>query len=577
MNSRRLIPVLVILLAAGCLAPAVQAVNIEDTRLLGEPAVSENHVAFIYAGDLWVADKDGGQARRVTSHSGQESSPFFSPDGGLIAFSGEYDGNTDVFVVPATGGEPKRLSWHPGRDRVCGWTPDGTQVLFASSRAAAVSYRHEQLFTVNVEHGRINQLPIPNAHKACYSPAGDFMAYTPNAERFGQWKNYRGGTISRIWIIDLADYAVREISKPKGGCNDTDPMWIGGAVYFRSDRNGEFNLFSYDLDTAEVRQLTQHEDFSVIAAGGSQSGGCIAYEQAGYLHLYTVVSGQTQRLQISVAADLIETRPRFASDDDFIRAAAISPAGARAVFGYRGEIVTVPAEKGHPRNLTKTVAVHEHDPAWSPDGQWIAYFSDEGGEYALHVAPQDGKGPDGKGPDGKGEVRRFEMGGSGFYDTPVWSPDSEKICYTDNSWSLYWIDINEGQPHKIAQEALYGPMKMLHHAWSPDSRWIVYTLYTINYFQQVHLYSLADDESTALTDGLSDVAEPVFDAGGKYLYFFGSTDAGPVRSWFAMSNADMEMTSHLYLAVLPADEPSPMVAESDEAVVTSDEDDEGDE
>ncbi len=528
-------------------------VDTSDTRMLAQPAVSADNVAFTYAGDLWVASRDGDAVRRLTSHPGGEARPRFSPDGSLVAFTGQYDGNPDVYVVPTAGGEPRRLTWHPDADIVQGFTPDGSRVLFTSPRSV-YTRTFTRLYTVPVEGGHPDELPIPHAAKASYSPDGGKIAYTPLFEPFLQWKNYRGGTHTRIWIYDVADHSVRQIPQPEGRCNDSDPMWIGELVYFRSDRNGEFNLFSYDPDSEAVSQLTEHDDFPVLDA--SAGGGRIVYEQAGWLHLHEPGAGTT-RLRIGVAADLIETRPRYVEGEEYIRAAGISPTGKRAVFGFRGEIITLPAEKGDPRSLTRTPGVHEREPAWSPDGRWIAYFSDASGQYELHVAPRDGRG----------EVRVFPPGGAGFYEDVAWSPDAKKICFTDNSWVYFVLDVESGEVVKIAQEPLYGPIRTMHHAWSPDSKWIAYTLNTSSYFKKIYLYDVESDTSHEITEGLSDASEPVFDEGGKYLYFSASTDAGPARTWFAMSNADVEVTNTLYLAVLSRDEPSPLARESDEEEV----------
>ena len=528
-------------------------VDIKDTKLLSQPAISQTHIAFAYANDLWVANIDGKGVRRLTSAQGSESDPIFSPDGKLIAFNGEYDGNVDVFVVPVEGGVPKRLTWHPGSDVVRDFTPCGSSVLFISSRST-FTRGYSQLFTVPVEGGFPESLLIPNANRATFSPDGKRMAYTPLREAFHQWKNYRGGTVSEIWLITFSDYSVEKIPQPEGRCNDTDPMWIGEKIYFRSDRNGEFNLFSFDLKSKEIKQLTSHTDYPVIKA--STGDGKIIYEQAGHLHVFNVEQARSTKLTIGVAADLLEVRPRYAKNPRFIRSASVSSSGARAVFEYRGEIVTVPAEKGDPRNLTNTTGIHERSPVWSPDGKSIAYFSDVSGEYEIHVRPQDGKG----------QVKKYKMTGSGFYDSPVWSPDSQKVSYADNSWSLYWIDLKTGVSKKIASEKIFGPgrFRTIHSVWSHDSKWIAYTLNTTAYMQKVYAYSLDRDKSYAVSDGMSDVSEPEFDKSGKYIYFFASTDAGPVKQWFAMSSADMEMSRSLYLAVLRKDIPSPLAKESDE-------------
>ena len=305
-----------------------QAVDVQDTRLLRNPAVSKQHVAFVYDRDLWIANVDGTSPRRLTTHNGTEANPVFSPDGKLLAFSAQYDGNTDVFVLPVEGGVPKRLTWHPGSDVVLGFTPNGRSILFRSARAVFTS-RHTQLFRVSTSGGFPAALKIPHAHKASYSPDGSRLAYTPLSERFNQWKNYRGGTASRIWLCSLDDHAVEQVPQPEGRCNDTDPMWIGDAVYFRSDRNGEFNLFSYDLTTKTTEQLTDHDDFPIVSA--ATGAGTLIYEQAGRLHIFDPTDRSTTALKVGVAAELLEARPRYVKGARYIRSADISPSGKRAV------------------------------------------------------------------------------------------------------------------------------------------------------------------------------------------------------------------------------------------------------
>jgi tricorn protease len=542
------------LLAALLFAGLAQAQpDIHDTRLLSQPAVSAKHIAFIYGDDLWTADLDGKNVRRLTSDIGLESHPFFSPDGSVIAFSAQYEGNTDVYTMPVEGGSPKRLTWHPGPDTVRGFTPDGKAVLFSSPRHVFTN-RYTQLFTVPLTGGMPDQLPIPNGVQATFSPDGQRIAYTPIADRSQQWKHYRGGTNSRIWIYRKSDHGVEQIPQPEGRCNDTDPQWLGDAVYFRSDRAGEFNLFAYDTKTKNVKQLTKYNDFPItdVRAGG----GKLIYEHAGYLELFDPQKGDSTRLKIGVASDLVEARPRWAKGAKYIRNAAISPSGARAAFEFRGEIVTVPAEKGDPRNLTNSPGAHDRSPAWSPDGKSIAYFSDEGGEYQLHVRPADGSG----------KATAYPLEGAGFYETPVWSPDSKKLTFVDNSQTLMWIDLKSGKVKKIATEPQYGPagLRVLRGAWSPDSKWIAYQQGNKAAYHTVFIYDTETGKSKAVTDGMSDATDPVFDAGGKYLYFFSSTDAGPVNQWFAQSNADMRLQRGIYLAVLKKGVPSPLAREHDE-------------
>jgi tricorn protease len=540
-------------LALLILSGTIGRADTRDTRLLSQPAVSRTHIAFVYADDLWVCDLDGNNVRRLTSDVGVESNPVFSPDGQTLAFSAQYDGNTDVYAIPLSGGSPKRLTTHPSPDLVRGFTPDGKAVLFSSPRQVFTN-RYNQLFTVPLGGGQPTQLPIPNGVEASFSPNGQLVAYTPIADRSQQWKHYRGGTCSRIWICRLADHRVEQIPQPAGRCNDTDPRWMDSKVYFRSDRAGEFNLFAYDARSREVQQLTHFTDFPVIAL--SAGGGNLVLEQAGYLHRFLLDSGKTERLKIGVAGELAEARPHFVKGAKYIRHATVSPSGARAAFEFRGEIVTVPAEKGDPRNLTNTPGVHEREPAWSPDGKSIAYFSDAGGEYALHVRAADGKGP----------AKTYRLPGAGFYEEPVWSPDSKKLAFVDNANTLFWIDLASGAVKKIAAEPIYGPaeLRSLRAAWSPDSQWIAYALHDPAEYRKIHLYSLAANQSHAVTDGLSDATEPVFDPSGKYLFFFASTDAGPVNQWFAQSNADMRAQRSIYLAVLRKGLPSPLERESDE-------------
>ncbi|HUF47978.1 MAG TPA: PDZ domain-containing protein [Vicinamibacterales bacterium] len=536
------------LLAVQTGAPA--GVNVRDTRLLEQPAVSATHVAFIYAGDLWTVRHDGAEVRRLTTDEGIESNPVFSADGQRIAFSAQYEGNTDVYVVPVEGGVPARLTWHPGADVVQAFTPDGSAVYFTSARAVFTT-RYTQLFKVQVAGGMPEALPIPNVAQAAPGPA-DRIAYNPIAPRFLQWKEYRGGTVSRIWIYDPVGHEIEKIPQPPTRSNDTDAMWVGNMVYFRSDRAGEFNIFSYDPRSKTVRQVTTYRDFPILSA--SAGAGRIVFEQAGYLHMLDPETGRATRLTIGVAADLPEVRPRFVSGTRWIRGAGLSPTGARAVFEYRGEIVTVPAEKGDPRNLTMTPAVHERSPAWSPDGTRVAYLSDEGGEYKLRIAGQDGRG----------DVRTIALEGHGFYDRLTWSPDSRRLSYVDNSQALYWLDLDSGVSTRIDGHRYYTPAGLPAHAWSPDSKWIAYVVNLQPLVTAVHVYSIDGKRSHQVTDGLSDVADPVFDRSGKYLFFFGSTDAGPAVDWFAQSNADMDFSRNVYLAVLRNDVPSPLARESDE-------------
>jgi tricorn protease len=535
-------------------------IDTKDTRMLSQPAISMDHIAFIYAEDLWVANLDGSEPRRLTVDEGIESNPVFSPDGKLIAFNGQYDGNTDVYVIPVEGGIPKRLTWHPAADLVRGFSPDGKSVLFISQRALFTN-RYFQLFTVPVTGGPATELEIPNAFYADYSPDAKNIAYTPFPDQFKQWKHYRGGAISKISQFSFSDKSIIKIPQPDDGCNDVQPMWMGNSIYFRSDRKGEFNLFSYDVLSKQIKQLTDFTDFPVLNA--SARNGKIIFEQAGYLHIYDLSAGTSKRLTIGIAADLLELRTRYAKGSKYIRSADISPTGARAVFDFRGEIITVPAEKGDFRNITNTTAVHEKYPSWSPDGKSIAYFSDATGEYQLILQSQDGKG----------EIKSFKLSGTGFYANPKWSPDNKKIAFVDNGRNLYLLEISTGAIKKIDADEYYvpGPFRDIFGDWSADSKWIAYTKVTSTQFKRVFLYAVEEEKSYAITDGLSDASEPCFSRNGKYLYFFASTDAGPVINWFDQSNNDYRKNNSIYLITLQKETGSPLAKESDEEQIKKEE------
>ena len=541
-----------LLVSAGCLLAAGRAgaVDTHDTGFLHTPSVSANRLAFAYADDVWTAKADGSDARRLTAHPGSESDPYLSPDGKLVAFTGNYDGNVDVYTVPVDGGEPTRLTWHPGDDVVRGFTPDGS-VLFTSQRSVFTP-RFTKFYTVSPKGGPPTELNVPSGERGAVSPDGKYLAYTPLSEAFRQWKHYRGGRTSRVWVVKLDDLSVEQVPQPEGRCNDTYPLWVGETVYFLSDRDGEFNLYAFDRPSKQVKALTTHDDFPVESA--SAGAGKIVYEQAGHVFAFDPASGKAQRLKIGVAADLPETRPRYAEGAKFVRGADVSPNGKRAVLEFRGEVVTVPAEKGDPRNLTKTTDAHERAPVWSPDGKSIAYFTDAPGDYVLAVRPGDGKG----------EAKTFDLKGAGFYEKPVWSPDSKAIAFRDNARTLSVIDLASGKVKKVGSDTIYSPLNLMTYAWSPDSKWLAYTLTNKAQFQSVWLYAAETETSHRLTDGLAETAEPVFDASGKYLYFLASTDAGPLKNWFDQSNADMQATFSVFIAVLAKDTPNPLLKKDDD-------------
>src|SRR5437867_5343608 len=413
--------ILFLISAALCLAES------EKPMLFRKPTVSRNQIVFSYAGDLWTVAREGGNATRLTAAPSVETDPLFSPDGSQIAFTGQYDGNTDVYTVSAASGVPRRLTYHPSPVEVVGWTPDGKQIIFGSPRNS-YSFGSRCLITVSTAGGFPSQIPLPRAEEGSYSPDGTRMAYVPNLQWQRAWKRYRGGQTKPIWIASLADSSI-QAKIPRDDSNDFNPMWVGGTIYFLSDRNGPVTLFSYDFKSQQVRQIVKNDGFDIKSA--SATADAIVYEQFGSLHLLDLNSGNDRALNIQPVADLAEVRPHFLKiEPRRIRSADISPTGARAVFGVRGEILTVPAEKGDIRNLTNTTAVVERDPAWSPDGKSIAYLSDDSGDYNLHIRDQSGLG----------DVRKIDLGKPPtFYYSPRWSPDSKKIAYTDKRLNFWYV------------------------------------------------------------------------------------------------------------------------------------------
>jgi tricorn protease len=543
--------------AADATSPAAAAGDDHAAPLLlRQPTLSRTSIAFAYGGDLWIVGREGGEARRLTTSPGNESHPVFSPDGSEIAFSGEYDGNADVFVMPAEGGSPRRLTWHPSADVPVAWSPDGSQILFRSSRAS-FSYFY-RLFTVPAGGGFPAEVPLPMGDHGAYSPDGSHLAYVPVSQWQPEWKRYRGGQTTPIWIADLADSSVVEV--PRANSNDKNPMWVGDTIYFLSDRGaggagGAVSLWAYDTAARTVGEALPNDGFDFKSASAGPDG-AIVLERFGGLVLFDPASGQAHDVAVTLAGDLPAVRPHFEHlKPDQVEVARISPTGARAVVQARGEILTVPAEKGDVRNLTRTVGAAERDPAWSPDGSRIAFFSDASGEYALHVVDQSGLG----------EVKTVDLGDPpSFFYAPRWSPDSKKIAYTDKRLNLWVVDVDKGGPVKVATDLYEAPERHLDPAWSPDSRWLAYTRQLPSHYHAVFAYELAGGATHQLTDGLSDALFPAFDAGGKYLYFTASTDVGLTVSWLDMSSIARPVTRSVYVAVLRKGLPSPLAPESDE-------------
>jgi tricorn protease len=520
--------------------------------LLRNPALSKDKVAFLYADDIWTASREGGEAERLTSIGTVVGAPYFSPDGSRIAYSARIAGNVDVYVMSAEGGVPRRLTWHPGGNIVSGWSPDGRDLIFASARNSYSDYL--QLFRVHTDgSGTPELLPLPSAVRGTFSPDGASLAYVPVGKWQEAWKQYHGGQTTPIWIVDLKTLDLVKV--PRENSDDSSPAWVGDTVYFLSNRNGPVSLFSYDTKSKAVAPVLENHGFDLKTV--SAGPGALVYEQFGSLHLYDLTTRQEHAIPISIHGDLTRLEPRLVDISAHeIQNAALSPTGARAIFEAHGEIFTVPAEKGDVRNLTRTPGVAERDPAWSADGKSVAYFSDASGEYQLYIRDQDGLAAQ----------KVIDLGPDpSFFYSPQWSPDSKHIVYSDKHLHLWYVDVNGGKPVKI-DTGIYGGFgsAFSNVNWSPDSKWIAYSRDLENQLHAIFLYSLETHTSTQITDGMSNAQHPVFDRGGKYLYFTASTDNGPSDAGIDLSSLDRATSSGAYIVVLAKDGASPIPPESDD-------------
>ncbi len=556
LNRRLRILALLCALVALLLAPVSRA----QTKLLRFPDVHEDKIVFVYGGDLWVASTSGGIATRLTAHPGLELFPKFSPDGKWIAFTGQYDGDEQVYVIPSTGGIPRQLTFYPARgplpprwgydNQVYGWTPDGKSVLFRSMRDH-FELADTQLYTVSVEGGLPKALPMPTSGAGDFSPDGTKMVYSPLFRDFRTWKRYSGGWAQQLYLFDLKTDSAEKITQgPR--CN-RDPMWIGGKIYFVSDRDDTLNLYSYDPATKKTEQLTHSKKWDVRWPGTDHKNQ-IVYESAGELQVFDISTGRSRPAPITVPSDGLAMRPSHISVANHIEGAGLSPKGERALFVARGDIFTAPIEKGPTRNLTNSSNAHDRDATWSPDGAKIAFISDMSGEEEIYLIDQDGEG----------KPEQLTHDGHAMRYGPRWSPDGKYIAFNDKNGDVYLLALADKKVTKVAHDR---SGNLRDYEWSPDSNFLAFSLSTIQAFRAVYIWSLADGQLHQVTDPLFDSFEPSWDPDGSFLYFISVREFHPLLSQLEFNFAATR--SHgLFALTLRKDGKSPFPPESDEVTIS---------
>ena len=529
----------------------------EEGRLLRFPDIHQGQIAFSYGGDIWAVPASGGTARKLTNSEGLELFPRFSPDGKQIAFTGQYDGDLNVFVMPADGGQPKRLTYHPAvrqvsermgpESIVMDWTPDGSAILYRS-REEQHDVWEGKLFLVSPNGGYRQPLPLPRGGFASFSADGSKIAYCPIFRDFRTWKRYKGGTAQDVWIYDFQQRKSEKITDWVG--TDNLPMWdhASGLIYFNSDRTGTLNLYSYNPETKQTTPVTQFTDFDV--RWPAMGPGAIVFENGGYLYVIDLPNGTPRKVTVELGSDRILARPRYVECGKDINDYTLSPDGNRAIFGSRGDIFTVPAKHGNTRNLTETPGANEKYATISPDAKWIAYVSDASGEDELYLIT----------PDGEGTPVRLTTDGYCYRYQPLWSPDSKKLVWSNKNAELQYVDIDSKKTVTFMR-GKRGDIR--NYTWSPDSRWIAYATNNDQMISEVYVYSLENGRIETVTNGAFDDYSPVFDPAGQYLYFLSDRNFNPILGDYEF-NYILDKTTEIVAIVLSADSLSPFAPQSDE-------------
>jgi tricorn protease len=489
------------------LAPAIYA-GAQDP-FMQYPDIQGNTLVFTSGGDLWKVSAEGGTASRLTFSDGRETYPEISPDGSMVAFTGEYDGNADVYVMDINGGNITRLTWHPGMDEVIGWNATRNKIMFTSARNTPS--RYVKIYLVSPDGTGLEEMIMYDAARGSFSPDGTKIVYNKDSQDNATWKRYKGGRAQEIYIYDLTTDKETNISNYAG--SDRWPMWIGDKIFFSSDRDRVLNIWSYDTSSGKIEQVTRHKEYDVRHPdfGGDQ----VVYELGGDIWKLDVVTGATARIPVKILQDMEERRPYMKDVSRNITRADISPSGNRALVVARGDIFTLPEKEGAVRNLTSSSGARDKDAVWSPDGNWIAYFSDSSGEYELYLIA----------PDGKGEPVKLTSLGDGYRHTLKWSPDSKKIAWTDQTLTLWFIDVSSKAITKVDKEEYENVdvsqdlKSIFDYSWSPDSRYLVYSKMNEAFMYQLYVYGLESKVINCISDGLFNDFNPLFTNDGEYILF----------------------------------------------------------